>query len=108
MDFRLDEYALKDASRLLTPALLVYMEYVDSNIEATLRMIGGDPNRWRPHIKTAKIPAVLRRMMTHGVRAFKCSTTLELLTACETGANDVLLAFAVTGANADRALQIAR
>jgi D-serine deaminase-like pyridoxal phosphate-dependent protein len=108
MDFPLDEYALKDASRLLTPALLVYMEYVDSNIEATMRMVGGDANRWRPHIKTAKIPAVLRRMMAHGVRVFKCSTTLELLTACEAGADDVLLAFAVTGANADRAVQIAR
>ncbi len=108
MDFALDEYVLKDAGRLLTPALLVYMDYVDSNIEATLRMVGGDANRWRPHIKTAKIPAVLRRMMTHGVRAFKCSTTLELLTACEAGADDVLLAFAVIGANAERAAQIAR
>jgi D-serine deaminase-like pyridoxal phosphate-dependent protein len=108
MDFPLDQYQLKDASRLLTPALLVYMDYVDSNIQATLKMVGGDPNRWRPHIKTAKIPAVLGRMMAHGVRSFKCSTTLELLTACQVEAHDMLLAFAVTGANAERVVQIAR
>ncbi len=108
MDLPLDGYKLQDTSRILTPALLLYVDYVDSNIEATLRMVGGDPTRWRPHIKTAKIPAVLQRMMAYGVRAFKCSTTLELLTACESGAQDVLVAFAMTGANAERTVQIAR
>jgi D-serine deaminase-like pyridoxal phosphate-dependent protein len=101
-------YEFQGADRLLTPALLVYPELVDANIEATLRMMGGDANRWRPHIKTAKIPSVIRQMMGHGVRCFKCATTLELLTACEAGADDVLLAFPVTGANARRVVEIAR
>ncbi|MBV8477814.1 MAG: alanine racemase [Acidobacteriaceae bacterium] len=107
MDLPLDGYELPDTNRILTPALLVHIDYVDSNVEATLRMLGGDAGRWRPHIKTAKIPAVLQRMMTYGIRAFKCSTTLELLTACESGADDVLVAFAMTGANAERTLEIA-
>ena len=38
----------------------------------------------------------------------KCSTTLELSTACEAGAQDVLLAFPVVGPNAQRVTQIAR
>jgi len=46
-------------------------------------------------------------MVANGIRQFKCATTLELLTACEAGADDVLLAFAVTGANARRVLEIA-
>jgi D-serine deaminase-like pyridoxal phosphate-dependent protein len=80
---------------------------VDANIKATLTMLGGDPNRWRPHIKTAKIGAILRQLMDHGVINFKCSTTLELLAACQVGAADVLLAYSVIGANARRTLDIA-
>jgi D-serine deaminase-like pyridoxal phosphate-dependent protein len=45
--------------------------------------------------------------MEHGIVNFKCSTTLELLTACQAGAADVLLAYSVIGANARRTLEIA-
>ena len=103
----LNIYELQDADSLLTPALLIYPEIVDANITATLNLVGNDPERWRPHIKTAKIPAVLQQMIRRGVRSFKCSTTLELLTACRAGASDVLVAFAVMGANARRVAQIA-
>ncbi len=101
-------YAVEDVDSIVTPALLIYPAIVDSNIDATLRMVGGDPDRWRPHIKTAKLAAIVRRFLDHEIRNFKCSTTLELLTACQAGAGDVLLAFAVTGANARRTIEIAR
>jgi len=101
-------YRIEDVHRIMTPALLIYPAVVDANIQATLRMASGDPNRWRPHLKTAKIPSVIRRLMDHGVGNFKCSTTLELLTACEVGAPDVLLAFPLVGANASRTREIAR
>lgn len=103
----LDLYRLESPESLLTPALLIYPEIVDANIAATVKMAGNDPNRWRPHIKTAKIPAILELMMAHGVSQFKCSTTLELLVACQAGADDVLLAFPVMGANAARVKEIA-
>ncbi len=107
MDFQLDAYAVRNADRIITPALLIYPQLVDANIETTLAMLGDDPNRWRPHIKTAKIGAILRRLIDHEIRHFKCSTTLELLTACEAGAADVLLAYSVMGANARRTREIA-
>jgi D-serine deaminase-like pyridoxal phosphate-dependent protein len=107
MNLPLEPYEIDDVDRILTPALLIYPELVDVNIKATLKMLGGDPNRWRPHIKTAKIAAILRQLMDHGVINFKCSTTLELLTACQVGAADVLLAYSVIGANARRTLDIA-
>jgi D-serine deaminase-like pyridoxal phosphate-dependent protein len=50
---------------------------------------------------------VIRQMLAHNVRCFKCATTLELLTACEAGADDVLLAFPVMGANARRTIELA-
>lgn len=107
MDLRLENYAVEDADRILTPALLIYPDLVDANIRATLRMAQNDSERWRPHIKTAKLAATIGRYLDHGIRNLKCSTTLELLTACECGARDVLLAFAVVGANARRTLEIA-
>ncbi len=106
MDENPAAYALKPADRVLTPALLIYPELVDANIRATLQLTGGDPDRWRPHIKTAKLGYVIRQMIAHGIRNFKCSTTLELLTACEAGASDVLLAFPVAGANARRTVDL--
>lgn len=107
MHAQLEAYKIGDVDRIITPALLIYPELVDLNIKATLRMLGNDPNRWRPHIKTAKLSAIVRRLIDHGILNFKCSTTLELLTACQAGAADVLLAFPVMGANAQRALEIA-
>ena len=107
MPLTLDTYRIKNAGQVLTPALLIYPAIVDANIRATLRMVGNDPNRWRPHIKTAKLAAILRQLLAHNVENFKCSTTLELLTACETGAKDVLIAYPLMGANARRAREIA-
>jgi D-serine deaminase-like pyridoxal phosphate-dependent protein len=108
MDATLEAYAVKDAARIVTPALLIYPEIVDRNIRITLGMVGNDPQRWRPHIKTAKLGAIIRRMLDAGIHNFKCATTLELLTACQAGAEDVLVAFAMTGANARRVLDLSR
>ena len=104
----MNPYLIRNADRILTPALLVFPNIVEANIQATIRMMDGDADRWRPHIKTAKIASVVAQMVANGIRQFKCATTLELLTACEAGADDVLLAFAVTGANARRVLEIAQ
>lgn len=108
MDAQLETYVVKDAGRIVTPALLIYPKIVEQNIRITLGMVGNDPQRWRPHIKTAKLGAVIRLMLAQGIRNFKCATTLELLTACQMGADDVLVAFAMTGANARRVLELAK
>ncbi len=108
MDVRLESYKLVNPDQIITPALLIYPEIVDENIRITLGLVGNDPNRWRPHIKTAKLGAIVQRLMHHGIRNFKCATTLELLTACRAGASDVLVAFAMTGANAWRVRELAQ
>ncbi|HTU44628.1 MAG TPA: D-TA family PLP-dependent enzyme [Bryobacteraceae bacterium] len=108
LNLTLESYALEDVDSILTPALLIYPDLVEANIRAAVHMAGDDSNRWRPHIKTAKLAATVRRILAHGVSHLKCSTTLELLTACECRASDVLLAFAVVGANARRTLEIAQ
>ena len=103
----LENYRIENARELITPALAIYPEIVDANIAATLRLLGGDANRWRPHVKTAKLGFIMHRLVERGVMQAKCSTTVELETACAAGIRDVLLAYPVVGANAARVREIA-
>jgi D-serine deaminase-like pyridoxal phosphate-dependent protein len=100
-------YRIAGLESVMTPALAIYPEIVDANIEATLRVLGGDPDRWRPHVKTSKLGFVMRRMAEHGVVNVKCATTLELQTASEAGATDILVAYSMVGANARRVRELA-
>ena len=107
-EFGWDErFRISNIDNVLTPALVVYPEMVGSNIASTLRLLGGDADRWRAHIKTAKLAYTLRMLVERGCRNLKCATTLELLVACRSGAADVLLAYPVVGANARRVREIA-
>jgi len=80
-----------------TPALVIDLDVVDANLAATLRLLGGAVSRWRPHLKTAKLELIMRRIRESGVEQAKVSTPLELETACRAGFNDVVLAHPVTG-----------
>ena len=106
-DFDAEAYRIRDIAEVMTPALAIYPALVDANIQTTLRLAGGEVNRLRPHVKTAKLASVMRQWVTHGITHFKCSTSLELLTLCEAGATDVLLAYPAVGAGARRIREIA-
>ncbi|MGC2661704.1 MAG: alanine racemase [Bryobacteraceae bacterium] len=106
--FDLSEYRLRAPENILTPALLIYPAIVQSNIDRMIGLMSGNADRWRPHLKTAKMDWVIRKLAASGVKQAKCATTLELLIACESGMEDMLIAFAHNGANARRILEIAR
>ena len=57
---RVDDYVLDPAlmDRLMTPALVVYENKVQANLARMLDYVGSDPDRWRVHLKTTKIPEV--------------------------------------------------
>ena len=100
-------YGIAGIEDVMTPALVIYPEMIAANIESTLKLLAGNADRWRVHIKTAKLGYTLRMLVERGVRNFKCATTLELLVACQSGAKDVLYAYPAMGANARRAREIA-
>ena len=102
-----EDYRVSGLDDVLTPALAIYPELIASNLERTLALLEGDGGRWRVHIKTAKLGYTLRMIVKHGIRNFKCATTLELLTACECGAEDILFAYPAMGANARRVQELA-
>jgi D-serine deaminase-like pyridoxal phosphate-dependent protein len=100
-------YRISDIENVLTPTPVLYPEIIASNIARTLNLLGGDADRWRAHIKTAKLAYTLGMLVESGVRNLKCANTLELLVACRSGAADVLLAYPAVGANARRVREIA-
>lgn len=100
-------YRVSAIEDVLTPALVVYPENIAWNVARTLELLGGDANRWRVHVKTAKLDYTLLMLADHGIRNFKCATTLELLEACRSGGADVLFAYPAVGANARRVREIA-
>ncbi|SPE25546.1 Amino acid aldolase or racemase-like protein [Acidobacteriia bacterium SbA2] len=101
-------YCVSGIDDVLTPALVVYPDLIAANIERTLELLDHDVDRWRVHIKTAKLARTLLMLIGRGIRNFKCATTLELLVACQNGAADVLFAYPAMGANARRAKDIAQ
>jgi D-serine deaminase-like pyridoxal phosphate-dependent protein len=99
---------------LQTPTLLIHLDRVRHNLATMTRLLGGRLERWRPHVKTCKVPEVLTLSLRAGVRRFKCATTREaevLLATATTavpGARiDVLFAMAQHGANLDRVAALA-
>ncbi len=99
------------ADRLLTPALVIDLDAVRHNLEATTHHFGG-PARWRPHIKTLKQPRIVAEVLAAGVHQLKCATldelALALQTADEAGARvDVLLAHPQHSAGLQGALALA-
>jgi len=97
--------------RLLSPALVIWMDAVRRNIATVIGHCGA-PGRWRPHVKTTKIPAVWNELLDAGVRRFKTATTRETEVLCSTldQANvsaDVLLAQPLVGPSLRRLAQIA-
>lgn len=78
---------------LLTPAAFVNFKRVQKNIETVARLCSTTetrnsrghtypspdvPQRWRPHLKTTKSPAIWRMLIINHVKAFKVATTREL------------------------------
>lgn len=99
------DYALEPAlmDRLMTPALVVYEDKVQANIQRILGYANGDPARWRCHLKTTKIPEVYAMLVAAGLRAFKCATVreaqvmLEVLQAAAVKDADLLIAYPMQG-----------
>jgi D-serine deaminase-like pyridoxal phosphate-dependent protein len=94
---------------LQTPALLVDLDRVDANVARVLEMLDGRPERWRPHVKTTKIPEVLDMLLGAGVRRFKCATSREARILLERAREpiDLLVAMPHRGANLRRIARLA-
>jgi len=92
---------VEDVADLPSPALLVYRGRVEANLRRMVTLAGG-VHRLRPHIKTHKMPDLVRLQLDLGITRFKCATIAEAEMAAMCGVPDLLLAYPLVGPNARR------
>ncbi|MBR9998789.1 MAG: D-TA family PLP-dependent enzyme [Cyclobacteriaceae bacterium] len=94
-------FLIDDTDALDSPALTLHADRIQYNIDVMIAM-AKDPARLRPHVKTYKMPEIVKMQMESGIRKFKCATIAEAEMLGLAGAPDVLIAFPLTGPKLDR------
>jgi D-serine deaminase-like pyridoxal phosphate-dependent protein len=94
-------YRISNPGEVSSPALLVYPDRIESNIRKMIA-IAGSVNLVRPHVKTHKMPEIVKLQIKYGINSFKCATIAEAEMATQCGAKDILLAYQPVGPNIQR------
>lgn len=109
-DFHLPGELIAEA---MSPALLIFLDHVRHNVARMIHATGGDPDRWRPHLKTTKMPVIWHELLDASVMQFKCATTreasllLRLLDEKAVTGADLLIAYPLLGPGLTRAGHLA-
>lgn len=98
-------YTLSQPDETDSPALLVYPQRIQKNIELMLAMTG-NAQRLVPHVKTTKMPEVVRMQMDAGIQRFKCATIAEAEMLAASGVANILLAYQLNKSKALRFLRL--
>ncbi len=101
-------YRLDDPGSLPSPSLLIFRDIVRANVRAMISLVGGDPGRLRPHVKTHKMPALIRLLEEMGIHKHKCATIAEAEMVARAGGQDVLLSYPLVGPNIARMAELVR
>ena len=99
-------YQVANVDEIASPALLVYPDRIEKNLDRMLETVGGDVDRLRPHVKTHKMAEVIERQRLRGIDRCKCATIAEAELAATAGVGDVLLAYQPVGPNIERLLAL--
>lgn len=98
-------YHINNAEEIDTPALLVYPQRIQQNIDTAIKMVG-DVQRLRPHAKTHKCAEVAAMMIASGIQKFKCATIAEAEMLAMAQARDVLLTYQPVGPKLQRLIHL--
>ncbi len=101
-------YQVHNENEIDSPALLIYPDRIQHNINCMIEKVGGDPSRLFPHVKTHKMREVVRMQLDAGVTQFKCATIAELEMILEVGAKKVLIAYQLNTPKISRYLKLVR
>jgi len=88
-----------------SPALVLFEEALESNL-ATLIRLAGSAARLRPHVKTHKMPNLVRRCEALGIHRHKVATIAEAEMVAQVGGRDVLIAYPLVGPKLDRLMKL--
>ena len=102
-----DWFAISNADSIASPALLLYPDRIEKNLQRMIAMAGG-VDRLRPHVKTHKLPQVVALKRAAGISRFKASTIAEAEMTAAAGGEDILLAYQPVGTNIERLAELMR
>lgn len=97
-----------NTSEIHSPSLLVNAARLESNILQMIAIVKGRVSRLRPHMKTHKMPEIIKLQVKHGITKFKCATIAEAEMTAAAGAADILLAYAPVGPNIPRLIALVK
>ncbi|CAN5828589.1 D-TA family PLP-dependent enzyme [soil metagenome] len=95
-----------NTSEVPSPSLLINAAMVEGNIQRMIALVKGNVARLRPHMKTHKMPEIIKLHLKHGVTKFKCATIAEAEMTAAAGAADILLAYPPVGPNIKRLIAL--
>jgi D-serine deaminase-like pyridoxal phosphate-dependent protein len=98
-------FELQNADEVPSPALLLFPDRIEANLRRMIAMVGA-VDRLRPHMKTHKLPELIRLQVQLGITKFKCATIAEAEMTAACGAQHVLLAYPLVGPNIRRFLNL--
>lgn len=99
-------YRLDDVSDLPSPALVIFRDRLRGNLRSMIELAGG-PDRLRPHVKTHKMPAIVKMVEESGIHKHKCATIAEAEMIARAGGRDILVAYPMVGPNLGRLATLA-
>lgn len=82
---------------LETPVLTIDLDAMERNLDRMMGVLAGSGVRLRPHLKTAKSPALAHRMIQAGAVGVCCAKLSEAEVMAGAGITDILLTSEVAG-----------
>ena len=95
-------FEIEGIDNIDSPSIVLYEERIDNNLKKMLKMADNDASKLMPHVKTNKMPKVIRKMISLGIKNFKASTIAEAEMVAREGASSVLIAHQLVGPKIQR------
>lgn len=98
-------YKIDNEQELDSPSLLIYKERVQKNIDKMIA-IAGSTERLVTHVKTNKMPEIVKMMLNSGISKFKCATIAEAEMTATAGAKYLIISHQLVGPKIERLIKL--
>ncbi|MEX0313472.1 MAG: alanine racemase, partial [Allomuricauda sp.] len=99
-------FEITNVNTVDSPSIALYKQHLQFNIGHMVSLVDGQTDRLMPHIKTNKMPEVMKMLLASNITNFKASTISEAEIAAEVGAKSVLIAHQLVGPKVNRFLDL--
>ncbi len=98
-------FEVENVSELDSPSLLIYKDRVAENIKVMVQIAGGT-ERLMVHVKTNKMPEIVKMMLANGILKFKCATIAEAEMVASAGGKYIVIAHQLVGPKIERLVRL--